>query len=210
MARVSPENRASHWDERYAQRGADRVSWFQPSPNESLQLIDALGLPRDAAIVDVGGGASTLVDHLIEAGRTDLTVLDFSASALKAARARVGNSRTVTWLHQDLLTWRPRKHYALWHDRAVFHFLVEAAEREAYLETLDHALAPGGAVVICTFALDGPRRCSGLPVERYAPHGLALALGPTFEVFETLREEHATPRGVVQPFTWVAARRIRP
>ena len=176
-------------------------------PEASLQLIDALDLPLDAAIIDVGGGASTLVDHLLAQGRSDLAVLDISASALQAARERVGDPSTVTWINEDLLAWRPSRQYALWHDRAVFHFLVEPVERAAYLDTLDRALARAGTVVIGTFAADGPPKCSGLPVMRYTVGGLASALGPDFEVIETLREQHTTPAGSIQPFTWITARR---
>ena len=191
-------------------RGAGSIAsaGTQPSPVASLRLIDALGLPLDAATVDVGGGASTLVDHLLAEGRSNLAVLDISAAALQAARNRVGDLGRVMWIHEDVLTWRPTRRYALWHDRAVFHFLVEATERMAYLDTLGRALAPAGAVVIGTFATDGSPECSGLPVTRYDPGGLGSALGSGFEVVETLREQHTTPAGSIQPFTWVAARRI--
>ena len=205
---VLSEGRARWWESVYARRRVDRVSWYQPSPEASLRLIDALGLPLDAATVDVGGGASTLVDHLLAEGRSNLAVLDISAAALQAARNRVGDLGRVMWIHEDVLTWRPTRRYALWHDRAAFHFLVESAERAAYLDTLDCALGPAGAVVIGTFATDGPQECSGLPVTRYDPGGLGSTLGSGFEVVETLREQHTTPAGSIQPFTWVAARRI--
>lgn len=211
MCRVTQQtslaDRAGRWESIHAQRPAERASWYQPSPEASLRLIEALGLPNDAAIIDVGGGASTLVDHLLERGRSELAVLDISASALETAAQRVGYLAAVEWIRADILTWRPTRHYALWHDRAVFHFLVEVSERTAYLDTLDRALAPAGALIIGTFAADGPQNCSGLPVMRYDADALGTVLGTGFEVVETLREQHVTPSGSKQPFTWVAARR---
>lgn len=195
-----------HWDDAYATRGASGVSWYQPSPDVSLELIDALALPHDAAVLDVGGGASTLVDRLVERGWADVTVLDISAAALHEARRRLAGAAGVEWLHRDVLQWRPERRYGLWHDRAVFHFLVERAERDRYVETLGLALAPGGAVVVGAFAPDAPERCSGLPVRRYSPDELVSALGGRLDVVERRREVHTTPTGAGQPFTWIAAR----
>ncbi len=198
--------RAQHWDRTYEERGEHDVSWFQQEPTTSLELIDALGVPRDAAVLDVGGGASRLVDHLLARGYTDLTVLDVSHVALDLARARVGDEH-VTWVATDLLRWEPQRSYALWHDRAVFHFLTDDTDRRAYLETLRRAV-PDGAVIIATFAPDGPDTCSGLPVARYGPDELA-ALLEGFEVLDHRREVHHTPWDTAQPFTFVAARRVR-
>lgn len=184
------------------------MSWFQPEPQLSLELIAALGVDKSAAVIDVGGGASCLVDHLVGDGWRDVSVLDVSAAALIAARGRLPSDAPVTWLHQDLLTWTPTRNYRLWHDRAVFHFLVDTAEQTAYLGVLHAAVEPGGAVILATFAPDGPERCSGLPVARYSTDDLATLIGDGFEVVESRREEHTTPSGTCQPFTWVAARTI--
>ena len=206
MAGESSPDRGDHWDTAY-DRGAATVSWYQPTPTVSLGLVDELAVPVDAAVVDVGGGASTLVDHLLARGHTDVTVLDVSARALAAARSRIGASAAVAWVHADLLSWRPERRYDLWHDRAVFHFVVDPADRARYRATLLAVLAPGGAVVLATFAADGPEFCSGLPVARYSPGELADAIGDDFDVVATRRDEHHTPQGVVQPFSWIAARR---
>ncbi len=195
------------WDDVYLSRGDAAVSWYQETPRVSLDLIGALDLPRDAPIVDVGGGASTLVDGLARQGRTDVTVLDISSVALDAARARLDEPSKIRWVHSDVLAWRPDRRYALWHDRAVYHFLVAAADRRRYLTTLSTALGTDGAVVIGVFAPDAPDRCSGLPVARYSAEGVASALGAEFAVVESRREVHMTPGGKPQPFTWVAARR---
>jgi trans-aconitate methyltransferase len=171
----------------------------------SLELIEALRIPRDAAVIDIGGGASEVVDRLVEQGFSDLTVLDVSAAALEELRARLGGPAVVQ-LHQDLLDWEPPRRYDLWHDRALFHFLVTEADRLKYLETLEAAIKPGGIVIVATFAPDAPDRCSGLPVTRYSAEQLSDVLGDRFEPLVTRREEHITPRGAIQPFTWLAGR----
>ncbi len=198
--------RATHWDEAYRSRGFDAVSWYQSEPAISLDLIRSLGVERGSPVVDVGGGASPLVDRLLEAGYTDLSVLDLSDVALDEARRRVGEGAPVSWLREDVLEWRPARRYGLWHDRAVFHFLVDEADRARYLEVLSRALEGGGAVVIATFADDGPQHCSGLPVARYSEDELVRILGGGFVPVDSRRETHLTPAGVAQPFTWVAAR----
>jgi 2-polyprenyl-3-methyl-5-hydroxy-6-metoxy-1,4-benzoquinol methylase len=202
----SPCTRADHWDAAYETRGPTEVSWFQTEPVVSLELIETLEVPREAAVIDIGGGASLLVDHLVEQGFNDLSVLDISETALGVARQRLGASAPVSWLHQDLLSWRPSRRFDLWHDRAVFHFLVRKEDRDAYLDTLRAGIAPGGAVIVATFAEDGPEYCSGLAVDRYSAIDLGSVLGDGFAVIETRREVHITPAGATQPFTWVAAR----
>ncbi len=202
----SSSTRAEHWDTAYETGGVTEVSWFQTEPVVSLELIETLEVRRDAAVIDIGGGASSLVDHLIEQGFNDLSVLDISETALGVARQRLGASAPVSWLHQDLLSWRPSRRFDLWHDRAVFHFLVGKEDRDAYLDTLRAGIAPGGALIVATFAEDGPEYCSGLPVARYSAIELGSVLGECFAVVETRREVHITPAGTTQPFTWVAAR----
>jgi len=200
--------RAQHWDAAYEMRGATGVSWFQPAATVSVELIERLGTAKDASLIDIGGGASLLVDTLIGRGFSDLTVLDVSRSALNAVRERLGHTKSVALLHEDLLAWKPERRFDLWHDRAMFHFLGEGNDRENYLRTLRSALRPGGALVMATFASDGPKYCSGVPVARYSFVDLAETLGSDFVVVEQLREEHSTPTGAIQPFTWIAARLV--
>jgi trans-aconitate methyltransferase len=198
------EERARHWDVAYAEGGVKPLSWAEAVPRVSLELIDGLGVGRDAAVIDVGGGNSMLADNLIKQGFTDVSVLDISATALRQARRRIDETTPVTFLHEDLLVWRPTRHYGLWHDRAVFHFLVDPHERQMYLQTLQSALRGAGFVVLATFAPEGPERCSGLPVTRYSETELAHLLGDGFQLLDGRREEHTTPAGVKQPFTWIA------
>jgi SAM-dependent methyltransferase len=173
----------------------------------SLEIITALGVGAGSAVIDVGGGASRLVDELLSAGFTDLSVLDVSQAALDIARRRLGVlSQSVRWLHEDVLTWEPTRRYDLWHDRAVFHFLVDQDDQAHYLYLLRRGLAPGGGLVMATFAADGPTFCSGLPTARYGPEELFAALGDAFEPVAIRREEHITPAGTMQPFSWLAAR----
>ena len=206
---ASPETRPSgpYWDAVYQRRGASGVSWFQSEPQTSVDLIRAHATPH-TPIIDAGAGAGSLTGQLAAAGFTDLTAIDISATALQAARQRLAGhpaASRIRWIHADLLTWQPDRRYGLWHDRAVFHFLTEPASRTAYLATLHTALQPGGTVILATFAPDGPTHCSGLPVARYAPTGLARALGPGFSATGTKSEQHTTPDGTIQPFTWITA-----
>jgi SAM-dependent methyltransferase len=201
-------DRAEHWDGRYAEAGATGVSWYQAHARTSVELMDAVGRTRDSAILDIGGGASTLVDDLLAAGQRDVTVLDVSASALATARDRLGDPPEVTWVVADLLGWTPPRLWDLWHDRAVLHFLVDAEGQARYVALLRQALRPGGAFVIGTFAEDGPTYCSGLPVLRYAPADLADLLGDV-TVVDQRREIHHTPGGIPQPFTWLAGTLVR-
>jgi SAM-dependent methyltransferase len=202
-----------HWDGVYADRRDDEVSWYQRVPAVALELIDALDLPPTAGVVDVGAGASRLVGELLGRGFVDLTALDISQAGLDVARARLaveaGPARAgaVSWLCRDVLAWDPGRTFDLWHDRAVFHFLVDRGDRDRYREVLLGAVAEGGHVVMATFAADGPERCSGLPVQRYDAEALAAALGAELDLVEARREVHTTPAGVTQPFIWVMLRR---
>jgi trans-aconitate methyltransferase len=207
---VEPEARTAHWESVYGRNPVEGVSWFQPEAVVSLELIDVLGIGVDDAVIDVGGGASVLVDALLRRGCTDLTVLDIADAALRTSRDRVGADAPVRWLVHDLLTWEPERRYDLWHDRAVLHFL-SGAEVDIYRDRLHRSIAPGGSVIVATFAPDGPEQCSGLPVTRYSADDLFATLGSGFSLVDTRREVHTTPGGVEQPFTWVAARRsLRP
>lgn len=197
-----------HWEAVYATKPTDRVSWYQPHAEHSLRLIHDTGLPRDAAIIDVGGGASTLVDDLLHDGYGALTVLDLSGEALAAARARLGpEAKRVQWIEGDVLRWPlPAHGYDLWHDRAVFHFLTAAEDREAYVRAVLHAVKPGGHVIVATFAEDGPTQCSGLPVMRYSADALHAAFGAPFTLLKHEKEAHHTPSGTVQQFVYCYCR----
>jgi 2-polyprenyl-3-methyl-5-hydroxy-6-metoxy-1,4-benzoquinol methylase len=203
----TPVGRREHWDAKYASTAVSDVSWFQASPEQSRRLLAGCGVGRHHSVLDVGGGASSLAETLIEDGWTDVTVLDVSSEALAAARARCAEPERIQWLNEDLLQWTPDRAYDVWHDRAVFHFLVEESDVATYRQKLRAALVPGGIVVVATFAAGGPTQCSGLPVHRYAADELVEALGAGLTPVETAREEHRTPSGAVQPFTWVALRR---
>jgi len=205
----SPDQRARHWENVHECSSPDAVSWYQPEPVVSLELLDVLGVAPESAVIDIGGGASVLVDRLLARGFTDVTVLDISDAALRAGRQRVGSDPRVTWITEDLLFWEPTRHYDLWHDRAAFDFL-SGAEVDMYRNVLLRAVAPGGSVIMAAFAPDGPERCSGLPVTRYSADELGAVLESSFQVVEHRREVHTTPAGAVQPFTWIAARRSSP
>lgn len=193
--------REDHWQTVYRTKREDEVSWFQERPDPSLDLICRAGL---GGLVDIGGGASRLVDCLLEAGWRDLTVLDVADAALDRSRTRLGGKAAgVEWVAADVTKWRPDRTYDVWHDRAVFHFLTDPADREAYRAVLARALRSGGQAIVGTFAADGPERCSGLPVCRYDAAGLAAELGPSFRLEEALTHEHVTPAGKVQKFQYV-------
>ncbi len=197
-----PEVGEEHWQKVYATRQTDEVSWFQATPVTSLRLIAGVGGPQ-TSVLDVGAGASALVDALVAAAYSDITVLDVSEQALAVVRDRLDDrSSGVTLVHADLLGWEPRRTFDVWHDRALFHFLVDPEARARYVRVLGRAVAPGGSVVVATFAKDGPTSCSGLPVCRYDGAALADELGAGFALVHTEREEHRTPAGVMQPFTW--------
>ncbi len=205
MTEAVSADRARHWDAAYEERGTEGVSWYQAVPVVSLELVDALAIPTDTAVVDIGGGASLLATALVGRGFTDVTVLDVSSSALEASRQQADGAG-ISMLQADVLTWHPARAYDVWHDRATFHFFVTEEERDAYLRTLRSAITPAGFVILATFALDAPPTCSGLPVVRYSEDHLVEILGDTFDVLETCREEHTTPRGALQPFTWIGGR----
>lgn len=193
-----------HWEHVYASKPIQGVSWFQEHAERSLDLIRRTGVSTDATIIDVGGGASTLVDDLLAMGFTSLTVLDLSASALEAAKKRLGaRADIVHWLEADIISVDLPKHaFDVWHDRAVFHFLTTDEQRKAYIERVKHAVKPGGHVIIATFAEDGPEKCSGLPVMRYSADALHAEFGRCFEMKVHSKEDHHTPFGTTQQFTY--------
>jgi ubiquinone/menaquinone biosynthesis C-methylase UbiE len=205
MERIS---RQAHWENVYTTKGENEVSWFQENPALSLELIEQAGATPMSAIVDIGGGASRLVDRLIEKGFADVTVLDLSGAALEAAKRRLGaGASRAQWVVADATIWEPAKQYDIWHDRAAFHFLTEEQDRVAYVARLTRGLKAGGHAIIGTFALDGPEKCSGLPVARYDSASLGRTLGPMFQLVRTIRHEHATPWGSQQVFQFSVFKR---
>jgi len=195
--------RKTHWDRVYQSNEDHEVSWYQPRPETSLQLIERCELSPSAQVIDVGGGTSRLVDCLLDAGYSKVGVLDVSETALERAGERLGDrAAAVQWIVSDATEYEPSHRWDLWHDRAVFHFLVEEADRERYRETLLRSLEPNGHVVMATFGPQGPERCSGLTVVRRDPDSLRRALGSEFELLENLIEEHKTPKGAVQEFLY--------
>jgi 2-polyprenyl-3-methyl-5-hydroxy-6-metoxy-1,4-benzoquinol methylase len=198
----------NHWNTVYATRASTAVSWHQPHAEQSLKLIRTAAVDRSTPIIDVGGGASTLVDDLLAEGYSDLTVLDISEAALSQAKARLAsNAAKVAWIVGDVTTWKPQRSWAIWHDRAVFHFLIEKAQQDAYVAALTMATTPGATVIIATFALDGPEKCSGLPVQRYSPQLLAARLGADFRLVSEAAEHHHTPGGAEQSFVYSVLQR---
>jgi len=202
-------NRRAHWERIYATRPVERVGWYRPHLDTSLTWIQELNLPRRARILDVGGGASTLVDDLLTLGFEDITVLDLSATALAHARARLGaRADRVTWMEADITEAAlPEAAYDLWHDRAVFHFLTEPDDRARYLERLRRALRPGGFLILATFSPEAPPTCSGLPVVRYDLETLVRTIGPGFHLVRHGREHHVTPGGIAQPYLYTCFQR---
>ena len=201
--------RKEHWQTVYRRKAAQEVSWYRPHLETSLALIKQAMPGEDAAILDIGGGASTLVDDLLEAGYSDVTVLDVADTALAVARERLGESRKrVQWLTTDLLAAELEAcRYDLCHDRAVFHFLNEESDRAAYRSQVARTLRPGGVLIVATFALDGPERCSGLPVTRYGEDGMRAVFSDGFALVHAQRESHQTPQGNVQEMMYFVLRR---
>ena len=198
---------ATHWDVAYG-RGERTVSWFQPLPARALKMIEEAGIGPAAALVDVGGGTSRLVDELLDRGYGDITVLDVSDAALANARDRLADrAGQATWVLADVRDWRPDRRFDLWHDRATFHFQVDPADRDAYVATLDATTGTGSVAIFATFAPDGPSHCSGLPVTRYDSAGIAAVLGNGWRLMASDHEDHHTPSGAVQSFTWTAFRK---
>ncbi|MGB3686994.1 MAG: class I SAM-dependent methyltransferase [Ornithinimicrobium sp.] len=206
-----PEDAAARlefWEQVHSGHDVDGVSWWQSVPGLSLGLVDETEVPKDRSIIDVGAGWSTLVDHLLERGYTDLTAVDLSKSALQEVRERLGPAGEDVVLDiADVLEMRRTRRYALWHDRAVYHFLTEPDEREDYAKSLRYNLAPKGWFVVATFGPDGPLTCSGLPIVRYTHEDLAAEF-PGFELVSTAGEDHETPWGKIQQFTAVLMRRV--
>ena len=192
-----------HWETVYRTKGHHEVSWFEGLPEVSLRLLDAAGVRPESCVLDVGGGDSRLVDALVDRGFSCLAVLDISTAALERSQRRLGRAGDhVKWLAVDVAGEWSCDPVDVWHDRAVFHFLVDAADRRSYTDRLLSTVKPGGAAIIATFAADGPERCSGLPVQRYSPEALAAELGEGLALVETIAHQHLTPWGTRQSFQY--------
>ncbi|NNF67025.1 MAG: class I SAM-dependent methyltransferase [Gammaproteobacteria bacterium] len=196
-------DRRAHWEKVYESKAPETVSWYQAAPSVSLDLIQRIQIPHNAAIIDVGGGASVLVDSLIEEGFTDISVLDIAGAALNSARERLGDAAAnITWIESDVTSFVAEKQYLLWHDRAVFHFLTDVADRKKYVRALKQSLLPNGHLIIATFATDGPAKCSGLNIVQYDETKLSAELGTDFKLIATQRETHITPAKTKQNFQY--------
>lgn len=199
----------AHWDSAWQGADPEAKSWYQEEAGHSLEMIEASAIAHGEAVIDVGGGASVLVDTLLELGFQNLSVLDISRAALQSAKARLGSrANDVKWLCEDATRWTPAHPFRLWHDRAVFHFLTDAEDRQKYRTIAKANLVPGGHMIMATFAMDGPEKCSGLPVRRYSAQSMAAELGDGFALIEDSIEEHLTPGGRVQKFQYCRFLRV--
>ncbi len=202
---MTATDQRTHWEKVYTTRDAQEVSWYQPHAEQSLALINRIADDEPCRVIDVGGGASTLVDDLLAHARFDVTVLDLSEAALQVARERLGKKQAarVHWLTGDVTELElPANAYDIWHDRAVFHFLTEPEQRAAYVAQVRRTVRPGGHVIVAAFGPDGPLQCSGLPVVRYSPDALHGEFGAAFELVEHSAEAHHTPAGAIQQFVY--------
>lgn len=199
----------THWEKAWSERQVESVSWHQEVPELSLSMIRRSGPGPDGGLLDVGGGASLLVDHLLADGFSDITVLDISAAALAQAKRRLGAlAGRVSWVEADITTFKPDRRYRFWHDRAAFHFLTSAGDRERYVEVLYKALLPGGQAVIASFAPGGPKKCSGLDIVQYDADAMQQVLGAGMALREECRENHRTPAGAEQKFAFFRFERV--
>ncbi|BDI61578.1 class I SAM-dependent methyltransferase [Qipengyuania nanhaisediminis] len=203
--------RREHWQAVYTHKRVETVSWYQPQPTPSLTALERLGASSGQSLIDVGAGASPLVGALHEAGWRDLAALDISDAALAHARAALGErAEAIEWIAADITRWRPARRYDIWHDRAVFHFLTDPADRASYRRALEAALAPGGLALFATFAPDGPQACSGLEIRQYSASDLAREFDRALRPLADWSEVHVTPSGAAQNFTWAAFRKGTP
>ncbi|WNM57584.1 class I SAM-dependent methyltransferase [Candidatus Nitrospira allomarina] len=205
------QERKTHWEDVYRTTAIEELGWYQAHPTLSLNLIQATGVQKTGSLIDVGGGDSTLVDHLLDQDFNHITVLDISDVALERAKARLGDrADLVTWIEADITDFRSSRTYDVWHDRAVFHFLTEAEDREKYCETMNRTVSAKGNVIIATFGYEAPPTCSGLPVVRYSPEFLTFAIRSNFVFIESFEELHMTPGGNKQPFIYCRFIRRKP
>lgn len=202
-------DKKAHWENVYSTKPHGQVSWFREHLDNSLRMIVQTGVEKDAAIIDVGGGNSTLVDDLLDAGFIDVAVLDISSTAIEVSKARLGErNNLVNWIEADITNVELAKdHYDVWHDRAVFHFLTASEDRRRYVDLVNRSVKPGGHVIIASFGLAGPMKCSGLDVMRYSPATMHDEFGDEFELISSLDESHRTPFGTTQEFVYCYCRK---
>ncbi|MCW9025208.1 MAG: class I SAM-dependent methyltransferase [Gammaproteobacteria bacterium] len=197
------EDRKAHWDNIYTSKDHKGVSWYQESPDISLQLLDKVGATVDDRIIDIGAGASTLVDALISKGYSNISILDISDNALSIVKQRLGgNASLPSYYTSDVTGFSPECQFDIWHDRAVFHFLTQAEDRDKYASRLDALLSDNGKIIIGTFSLNGPKQCSGLDIEQYDEKKITNVLGKHFELIDTCVDVHKTPGGMKQEFMY--------
>lgn len=203
------EDKKGHWEKIYTTKKAGEVSWYQKIPETSLTLVSDFKLNKNARIIDVGGGDSSFVDHLLAEGFTNISILDISASALERAKERLGKkAEKVTWIEADVTEFNPPQKYDLWHDRAAFHFLTDPEQIENYLKNLTSAVKKGGYVVMGTFSEKGPEKCSGIVIKQYSLHEMSQLLQENFETLQCDNVDHITPTGAIQNFTFCSFRKL--
>jgi ubiquinone/menaquinone biosynthesis C-methylase UbiE len=211
MKKTYMENfdRKKHWENIYQTKQIDEVSWFQPTPETSLNFLKQFDIPKHAKIIDIGGGDSLLVDNLLEMGYLDITVLDISEAALEKAKERLGDKACkVKWIVADAASFKPTEKYDFWHDRAAFHFLTEEHEIERYLETVQKSINPSGVLVIGTFSEQGPRKCSGIEIKQYSEKTMTTCLEKYFEKIKCINVDHTTPFDTIQNFVFCSFRKV--
>ncbi len=202
-------DRKEHWEDIYQTKQLNEVSWFQPKPETSLDFFKQFNVPTTAKVIDIGGGDSFLVDHLIELGYQDITVLDISKAALDRAKKRLGSRASqVNWIVADVATFKPTEKYDFWHDRAAFHFLTQKKEITSYLETIQKHIKSSGILILGTFSDQGPKKCSGIEIKQYSETTMTEKLKMFFEKIQCITVDHKTPSGTSQNFIFCSFRRI--
>jgi SAM-dependent methyltransferase len=210
FSKMEQFDRKKHWDKIYSTKRLDEVSWFQPTPETSLEFLKQFQIPITAKIMDVGGGDSFLVDHLLDLGYRDITVLDISEAALDRAKQRLGpRAATVKWIVADAATFKPTEQYDFWHDRAAFHFLTQEQEIENYLATVQKSIRPKGVLVIGTFSEQGPKSCSGIPIRQYSETTMTSRLAKFFQKIKCITVDHKTPFDTIQNFIFCSFRKLQ-
>lgn len=201
-------DKKAHWEKVYSTKQLNEVSWYQPTPEVSLRFIEELTIPIEAAIIDIGGGDSLLADHLLEAGYTDITVLDISSAAIERAKKRLGDKAgRINWIVSDITEFKPERHYDFWHDRATFHFLTTDKDIQTYMEISQQAIRSGGKMLVGTFSENGPEKCSGLPVKQYSEESMSATIRRWFEKIKCIHTDHLTPFNTIQHFLFCSFRK---
>ncbi|HCN85030.1 MAG TPA: SAM-dependent methyltransferase [Sphingobacteriaceae bacterium] len=201
-------DRKNHWENIYQTKNLEDVSWYQSIPTTSLEFLEQSGLPKTAEIIDIGGGDSLLVDHLLDLGYQKITVLDISETSIKRAKERLGiRSQEVSWIVSDITLFNPSKKYDFWHDRAAFHFLTIKQDIDKYLVTVQQGIKPGGTMVIGTFSEEGPKKCSGIEIKQYSETAMINIFKDLFKEIRCVTINHSTPVGTIQNFTFCSFNR---